>query len=286
MREYYLKYNDYSICVYEKGKGNIPIVLLHGAGLNSAILSWGEVMNLLSNKYTVYAIDLLGYGKSCKPKNISGSKFYKTHIKVLENIIEQLKLDTFILSGSSMGGAISIGYALRNPDKVNILIPVGSWGLSTKMYFHRLFYWYSNTSITKKSSQYFIKYKWLINFIISKSLIYDKSKVSKELVDDLYEISLKPCTGESMQDFQRSSITKCNNIPDFTKVLSRISSPVLFINGDKDYVVTIKNVIRASKLVSHSHIYIMKGCRHWAPKERPEEYVKIIDQVISEHIKL
>ena len=49
MKEYHLKYNNYNICIYENGKGEIPIVLLHGAGLDSAMLSWKEVINLLSN---------------------------------------------------------------------------------------------------------------------------------------------------------------------------------------------------------------------------------------------
>ena len=49
MKEYHLKYNNYNICIYENGKGEIPIVLLHGAGLDSTMLSWKEVINLLSN---------------------------------------------------------------------------------------------------------------------------------------------------------------------------------------------------------------------------------------------
>jgi pimeloyl-ACP methyl ester carboxylesterase len=97
MKEYYLKYNNHNICIYENGKGEIPIVLLHGTGLDSAMLSWKEVINLLSNNYTVYAIDLLGHGNSDKPENMAGDGFYKKHIDFLENIINQLKLDNFIL---------------------------------------------------------------------------------------------------------------------------------------------------------------------------------------------
>lgn len=284
MRQYYLKYNEYNICIYEKGRGKVPIVLLHGAGLDSAMLSWREVMDLLSNSYTVYAIDLLGYGKSDKPENMSGDKFYKNHIVCLENIINQLKLDKFILSGISMGGAIAIGYTLKNPNKVKVLIPVDSWGLTSKMSFHRLYYWYVNTSITRKSFQYFAKYKWLIKWSISYSLIGDKSRISKELVDTLYNICQELDVYKSMQDYQRSSITKYNNIPDFTKTLQNISIPVLFINGEKDSLVTVKNVIEASKITPNSHIHIMKGCKHWPQKERPEEYVKIIDEFICEVI--
>lgn len=51
MKEYTLKYNQYNICVYENGSGSIPFVLLHGAGLDSALLSWQEVMSSKSIMY-------------------------------------------------------------------------------------------------------------------------------------------------------------------------------------------------------------------------------------------
>ena len=179
----------------------------------------------------MYAIDLLGHGNSDKPENMAGDGFYKKHIDCLENIVNQLKLDNFILSGISMGGAISIGYTLRNPNKVKALIPVDSWGISSKMPFHRLCYWYVHTSITRKSFQYFAKYKWLIKLILQYSLISDKSKITKELIDTLHDRCLKSYVVKSMEDCLRSSITKYNNIQDFTKELSNIYIPVLFING-------------------------------------------------------
>lgn len=280
MREYYLKYNGFNICIYENGTGEIPIVLLHGAGIDSAMLSWQEVINLLPSKYTVYAIDLLGYGKSDKPENMAGDTFYENHIKCLESVIEQLKLDTFVLSGLSMGGAISIGYTLKNANKIKALIPVDSWGLVSKMPLHRLYYWYINTSLVTKSYKWFAKYKWLVKWSISYSLIGDKSRISKELVDTLYNICQDLNAEKSMRDYQRSSITKHNVIPNFTKRLQEISIPMLFINGDKDSLVSVKNVMKALKIVKNGQIHIMKGCKHWSQKERPEEYVETIDKFI------
>ena len=144
MKEYILKYDQYNVCVYENGSGSLPLVLLHGGGLDSALLSWKEVMSCLPDKYTVYAIDLLGYGKSDRPEDISGDLFYQKHIACVENITAQWGLDQFCLSGLSMGGAISIGFALKNPDKVRALIPVDSWGLVSKMPHQAFYYWFVN----------------------------------------------------------------------------------------------------------------------------------------------
>lgn len=282
MKEYFLKYKEFNICVYEDGIGEIPIVLLHGSGLDSAMLSWKEVMNLLPEKYKVYVIDLLGYGKSDKPENMAGNMFYEKHIDCLEYIVDELKLDKFILSGLSMGGAISIGYALKNPNKIKALIPVDSWGLVSKMPFHKLYYWLLNTSLIEKSFKLLGRYKWLIKPSIHYSLIGNKNKISEELVDSFYALCKDLNCMKSMEDFQHSSITKHNVIPDFTDKLQRISVPVLFINGNKDPLVSAKIALKASKKVKNGQLHIMKGCKHWSQKERPEEYVQVIDRFIGE----
>jgi pimeloyl-ACP methyl ester carboxylesterase len=280
MKEYFLKYKEFNVCIYEIGTGEIPIVLIHGAGIDSALLSWQEVLSLISDKFKVYAIDLLGYGKSDKPKNIAGHRFYETHIECLESIITQLDLDSLVLSGLSMGGAISIGYTLKNPNKIKALIPIDSWGLVSKMPFHLFYYWYFNTSFASKSFQWLGKYKWLLKWSIQYSLIGDKSRVSQELVDTLFSLCKDPNCEKSMLDFQRSSITKDNVVPNFTNNLSEIFIPVLFVNGDKDSLVSPKTAFKASKSVRNGQIHIMSGCKHWAQKERPEEFVETIEKFI------
>ena len=53
-----------NIAVYKKGAGRKNVLLLHGAGCDSTMLSWREVLNTFSDDYTVYAFDFLGYGDS------------------------------------------------------------------------------------------------------------------------------------------------------------------------------------------------------------------------------
>lgn len=281
MKEYYLNYNNHNICIYENGTGNTPLFLIHGAGIDSAMLSWEEVINLLPTNYTVYAIDLLGYGKSDKPKNMAGERFYTNHIECVESIVNKLNLNKFILSGFSMGGAISIGYALKNPNKIKALIPVDSWGLVNKMPFHNLYYKYCNSSFTCNPYKWLAKYKWLVKWVISYSLIGDKSKISNELVHTLHCKCQDLNVGKSMQDYLRSSITKNTLIPNFTNRLKELSLPTLFINGDKDSLVQFESSVKASNLVQNGQFHIMKGCKHWSHKERPEEYVETIHKFLS-----
>lgn len=45
------------------GASGSPVILLHGGGLDSAALSWGEVMGPLSAHHRIFAPDLPGYGQ-------------------------------------------------------------------------------------------------------------------------------------------------------------------------------------------------------------------------------
>jgi len=245
------------------------------------MLSWREIMNSMPEQYAVYAIDLLGYGKSDRPKEMVGESFYQKHILAVESVVDQLHLDKFVLSGLSMGGAISIGYTLKNPDKVTALIPVDSWGLVSKMPMHSFYYWYVNTSLLKTSYCLFAKYRWMVKWSLEYSLIGDRSKISETLIDEVFALCQIPNPEQSMQDYQRSSLTEQKTIPDYTERLKELQMPVLFINGEKDSLVKVKDAARASRSVKHGQLHIMKDCKHWSQKERPEEYVKVVDTFIS-----
>jgi pimeloyl-ACP methyl ester carboxylesterase len=53
---------------YKKAGDGPPLLLVHGIGAGNSSYEWKEVWNALTEKYTVYALDLLGFGKSDKPQ--------------------------------------------------------------------------------------------------------------------------------------------------------------------------------------------------------------------------
>lgn len=151
-----------TIAVYKKGAGVKTVLLLHGAGCDSTMLSWKEVFNTFTDDFSVYAFDFLGYGCSDKAYELVGDEFYNTHIACVKSVVEHYGLSDFVLAGLSMGGAVAIGYALRYPEKIKALIPVDTWGLSEKMPFHHLSYWYVNhTNLTLLQYRWCAKYRWV-----------------------------------------------------------------------------------------------------------------------------
>ena len=105
----------------------IPLVLMHGfgAGLGFFILNY----KYLSQKRNVYAIDLLGFGLSSRPKFPNDP--IETENMFVESIEQwriKMGLEKVNLLGHSFGGYISALYALKYPDNLHHLILADPWG--------------------------------------------------------------------------------------------------------------------------------------------------------------
>jgi pimeloyl-ACP methyl ester carboxylesterase len=70
--------------------------------------------------------DCLGGSDNDQPDVKFNVQYY---VKFLKQFLETLNIDKTSLAGISMGGAISIGFTLENPEKVEKLVLVDSCGL-------------------------------------------------------------------------------------------------------------------------------------------------------------
>lgn len=99
------------------GKGE-PIVLIHGYLSSSHYFK--SIQKRLALDYMVIALDLLGFGKSPKPKI---NHDYDAHIDAINRTLDSLGVERpFILLGHSLGAMISLRYALERPHDIKQLL--------------------------------------------------------------------------------------------------------------------------------------------------------------------
>ncbi len=271
-----------NIAVYKKGTGEKTVLLLHGAGCDSTMLSWKEVFDTFTDDYSVYAFDFLGYGCSDKASDLVGEKFYDTHIACVRSVVEHYDLSDFSLAGLSMGGAVAIGYALDCPENIKALIPVDTWGVSEKMPFHRFSYWYVNhTDLTLTQYRWCAKNRWMARWSISYALIGNRKQITEALVDEVMKSCAGDMAGRSMLNYQRSSADKYRAKPYYLKRLKELKMPVIYIIGERDPLVPLDDIYKAAKENHDSKVEVFKGCKHWSVKEQPEKFFKIIDSIFT-----
>jgi pimeloyl-ACP methyl ester carboxylesterase len=100
-----------------RGKHNL--VLVHGAG--GSHLDWPAPLRRL-REANVYALDLPGHGRS----GGTGRSSIADYRDFLFAFLDALSLERAVVIGHSMGGAISLDFALHYPDRPAGLILVGS----------------------------------------------------------------------------------------------------------------------------------------------------------------
>lgn len=104
------------------GKGPV-VVLLHGLFADKE--QWSSLMCQISKAgYRAIAPDLPGYGNS---NGFTVEQYaLERQVKLIHEWIKILKIDTFDLAGSSMGGAIAFLYKHQYPQQVRSLAFIGS----------------------------------------------------------------------------------------------------------------------------------------------------------------
>ena len=271
-----------NIASYRKGTGTKKVLLLHGAGCDSTMLSWREVFNTFSDDFSVYAFDFLGYGNSDKADDLVGDQFFDTHIECVKRVVDYFGLSDFVLAGLSMGGAVAIGYALRCQDKIKALLPADTWGVSEKMPFHRFSYWYvKHTDLTLMQYRWCAKYRWLARWSISYALIGNKKMITDSLVLEVMQSCTGDMAGKSMLNFQRSAAGKYRSKPCYLGELKNLKMPVIFIIGEKDPLVPLSDIRKAAQENPNSKVEIFKGCKHWSVKEQPQKFCESVDSFFT-----
>lgn len=281
MHQMRIPWEQYELTAYQWGSGPETVVLVHGGGLDSAMLSWREIMEAAPEKYTAYALDLPGYGSSDHPPDMQGTMFYPRMVEALATAVRFWGLDAFTLCGLSMGGAIAIGYALQYPQKVKALLPLDSWGLVSRMPLHGLWFAYVRSHFTARAFRWFAGSRALVRWSLMSSLIGDPHRITDALVTEVYELCKVPGAERSMQDFQRSSLTRSDTVPDYTASISRLLMPTLYVCGQKDMLVRSKDCVKAAKATPKGRACILLRCKHWAQKDRPEAFLQALDYLVQ-----
>jgi pimeloyl-ACP methyl ester carboxylesterase len=107
--------------VYGKPTNRLPLVFIHGVGLNNLV--WQSQVEEFSKQRQCIVYDILGHGKSQLPTNHPCLDDYSEQLSKLINFLDIRKVN---LVGHSMGALIGINYSLEYPNCVESLIALNT----------------------------------------------------------------------------------------------------------------------------------------------------------------
>jgi 2-hydroxy-6-oxonona-2,4-dienedioate hydrolase len=123
--------NGFEIFYKEYGENNTKhILFLHGLGSSS--ITWGDIPETLSDTFHTIAVDLIGFGRSDKPKADYTIPYFSKFIKDFLRQIGIKDNDKIAIVGHSLGGYIALKYAIENKEQVDKLVLIDSSGMLNK----------------------------------------------------------------------------------------------------------------------------------------------------------
>jgi pimeloyl-ACP methyl ester carboxylesterase len=218
------------------------VVLVHGLGGRAE--DWRDLAPYLAKAgFRVYMPDLIGYGRSDKPKDFS----YSVHDEagVVVGFMNALRLKQVDLGGWSMGGAIVQHVAADHPGRIEKLMLFDSAGLYVLPAWDvKLFTPKTPAQLSDLEALLIPNPPHLWGFIGNDIL-----RMSERRAWIIHKAMASMMTGQDATD----------------KLLPLLKMPVLLVWGAEDRIVPLTQGEETHKLVPQSQMEVVPGCGHLAP---------------------
>ncbi|GAB4525361.1 MAG: alpha/beta fold hydrolase [Pleurocapsa sp.] len=224
----------YYVCAGKQRSNHPPLLLVHGFGASTD--HWRKNIAQLQEKFQVWAIDLLGFGRSAKPKQEYSGKLWREQ---LHDFITEVIGQPTILAGNSLGGYASLCVAAEYPQSAAGLILLNSAGpfsdsettketTSSQKITRKLI-----TSVLQQSWANYLLFQYLRRrSVIRKTLekVYlDRTAITEQLIEDIYRPS---CDRGALDVF--NSVFKTPQEEKVDVLLSQMQCPLLMLWGEAD----------------------------------------------------
>ncbi|MDR5682454.1 MAG: alpha/beta fold hydrolase [Armatimonadota bacterium] len=262
----------------EGGRGD-PLVLLHGAGADSAALSWKHTFGPLSQVAHIYAPDLPGHGGS---RMLPGPPTTEAFVEWLTRTLDAWGLRRVRLVGLSLGGAIALGHTLTHPQRTERLVLVSSYGLQQRAPLHapvwllarlpgfeRVLAWARLRRITP------------IVRLGLRFVVGEKRAITPDLLSDVSEAARSQNAARVFYAWLRTELQVGRLRTFYGERLHRVGVPTLIVHGERDRLVPVEWARRAAARMPNARLCILAGCGHWPPRERPGQFNRLLTDFLD-----
>jgi pimeloyl-ACP methyl ester carboxylesterase len=269
--------------VFEVGPLNnlTPLILLHGGGVDSALVSFGSALVSLGQHRRVIAPDLPGYGETEFPDSSFSIPWYGDWVA---DLIRSYGFDQVDLGGLSVGGWITLEIAINRPDLVRRIIAINPAGITEKFKFMRIAKWVANhPGLQNRIGKFSVSMgrRFTRMQLRASAGMQNASALTDDLIDAVIINGKRPHAGEAFAATQRWAF---NAGPEGLSLVSRlpqIRAKTLILAGGNDKVVPVADSIRASQLVHDGQVRVLEPCGHWLVRECPTEFVHALNQFLD-----
>ncbi len=268
-----------TIRYYRAGGSGPPIVLLHGGGVDNALLSWRHAIPSLAADHQVLVPDLPRHGGS---REWRGRANQRTLEELMRWLFDTWGLHDATLVGLSTGGSVATGFALRHPQRVRGLVLVGSGGLQYRLNHHLLRYAVTKLRVVGPALAGAMGLsRALTRSYLTRGVLAGTETLSdmEGLVDEVHD-EVRHCRSVFV-DWQADAINRRGMTVNHLPRLEQITCPTMLVHGELDREVPVAASRDAADAIAGSRLRVIQGAGHWCHRERPNEFNALLREFVN-----
>jgi pimeloyl-ACP methyl ester carboxylesterase len=250
------------------------VILVHGFGASWG--HWRKNLPVLGKSCRCYAIDLIGFGGSAKPKpDLEISYTFETWSQQVADFCEEVVGTPAFLIGNSIGCIVVMQTAVDRPD---LALGVAAINCSLRLLNERKLAsapWYKR--IGAPLVQKFLKNKWVGDFFfrqiakpeVVKKILLQAYCRPEAVTDELIDILMKPALDSGAADVF-VAFTGYSQGPIAEDLLPRLSCPTILLWGTNDPWEPIALGRELAKFSTVEQFIPLEGLGHCPQDEAPE----------------
>lgn len=240
----------------------VPVILLHGT--SASLHTWDGWAEVLKGQRRVIRVDLPGFGLTGPAPD--GDYSIAAYMRFMEKLFEHYGAEGYIVAGNSFGGRLAWESALALPSYVQKIVLVDAAGYplppdSVPLGFR----------IAQMPWLAPLMDRTMPRSVIASSVrnVYgDPSKVSDELVDRYYELSLRAGNRKALRErFAQTG-------GDTSSRIRVLKLPTLILWGGRDRLIPPASATRFHREISGSQLVMFDDLGHVPQEEDPKRTVE------------
>ncbi len=248
---------------YYQVQGRGPaLVLLHGLALSHR--SWQAATPALAEHFTVYCLDLPGFGYSDKPAGYGSAR---REAAFVDRFLATLGVDHATVVGHSMGAAAALWLAVDHPCRVERLVVVNAAGIGPSALVFRVIGLPIVGELLLKTST-----PASMRLLLAAAYVH-RERVTRSLAR-LY-------TGFGWSPGARQALIAHTRAYDADRSalrgqLSQIEVPTLIVWTDRDPYFPLAIAHDLVGVLPNARLQIISGVGHLPQEERPAEFTGVL----------
>ncbi|MFG2886449.1 alpha/beta fold hydrolase [Streptomyces sp. NPDC048297] len=241
--------------------GRLPLVLVHGHPFDRTM--WSPQIAAFRTERRVVAPDLRGYGAS---PVTDGAVPLSRHAQDIEELLNALAVDSFVLAGLSMGGQIAMECYDRFGDRVRGLV-------------------LADTFPDPETPEGRRNRRAMAGRLLAEGMRGYADEVLEKMVAPYADPEVKAQVHRMMTATSprgaAASLRGRAERPDYRPLLARVTAPVLVVVGADDTYTPVPDAEAMHRALPGSRLHVVERAAHMPNLERPEEFNKVLGEFLT-----